>query len=183
MRRTRSFALLIATLLTVGSTRGPVSLVAQTRRVDPNNKLATVAGFSVEYPKKDWDPLIGVGSALITFVHKSRDATIAIEQTKLKRPLAVADITELNAQLEEEEWQNRQPQKLTFGHQLFDINGIRVVVLDFTQPAGQAPARVRLYGIPRGDSWFRVICTAIPAAFDKHSATCQNIALSLSPTK
>ena len=37
--------------------------------------------------------------------------------------------------------------------------------------------------IPRGDSWFRVICTTTPATFDKHAASCQNIALSLTPTK
>ena len=163
--------------------RGPVGVAAQTRRVDPNNKLATLAAFSVEYPKKDWDPLIGVGSAIITFVHKSREATIAIEQTKLRRPLAVTDVTELNAQLEEEEWQNRQPQKLTFGHQLFDINGIRVVVLDFTQPAGQAPSRVRV--VRRSPRRFLVPgdLHGHPGRLRQARATCQNIALSLSPTK
>src|SRR4051794_30597941 len=165
-RRSRSGVVIIVMMLGICVAPHP-TVTAQATRPSPNNRLATLPGFSVEYPKKDWEPLMGIGSAVITFVHKSRQATIAIEQTRLKQPLAVSEIVELTAQLEEQEWQNRRPQILTFKHQLLDINGTRVIMLDFQQTGGQAPERVRLYSVPRGTSWFRVICTTTPAAFDK----------------
>jgi len=181
-RRSPSIAVIAVIMLGICVAGRPAKIRAQAARPSPNNRLATLPGFSVEYPKKDWDPFMGIGSALITFVHKSREATIAIERTRLKPRFEMSDDVELTAQLEEDAWQNRRPQNLTFKHQLLELNGTRVLMLDFAQSDGQSAERVRLYALPRGTSWFRVICTTTPAAFDKHSAPCQNIALSVNST-
>ena len=159
-------------------------LVAQpaVRRPGPNQLVATLPGFSVEYPKKDWQPIPGVGSSLIVFVHKTREANVAIEQRKVP-PLAPGDIVDLTARLEGEDWQARRPQPTTFTHRIQDMAGARLIVIDFVQTGAQGPERVRLYALPRGADWFRVICTAPQASFEKYSSTFQSIALSLIPAQ
>ena len=160
------------------------ALVAQpaARRPGPDQLVATLPGFSVEYPKKDWQAIPGVGSSLIAFVHKSREANVAIEQRKVA-PLAPGDIGDLTARLEGEDWQARRPQPITFTHRIQGMAGARVIVIDFVQTGAQGPERVRLYALPRGADWFRVICTAPQASFEKYSSTFQSIALSLIPAR
>jgi len=147
-----------------------------------DNRLRTSLGFVVDYPKRDWQVVVGVGSSVVVFVHKSRQATVAIERTRVEHPLAPNEITDQTAQIEIEDWQLRNPLAHGFKHELTHFSG-RVIVIDFNQTGAQGPERVRMYALPRGADWYRVICTATSDSFDKHKDTCQRMARSLTPTR
>ena len=147
-----------------------------------DNRLTALAGFTVDYPKKDWNIIAGTGSSVVVFLHKSREATVAIERTKIEHPLANNEIVDQTATLEIEDWQARRPLATGFAHQLLDVAGQRSIVIDFTQPGPLGPEQVRLYTMPRGADWFRVVCTSIQRSFEKHKETCHRIALSLTKT-
>jgi hypothetical protein len=147
-----------------------------------DNRLATLSGFTVDYPKKDWQPLVGAGSSLVVFAHKTHEATVAIERKKVEHPLAQNDITDQTATLEIDDWQGRRPLSTGFSHQFLDLAGARLIVIDFSQPGPQGPEHVRMYTLPRGTDWYRVVCTTTQASFEKYKDTCHRIALSLTPT-
>ena len=146
-----------------------------------DNRLTTLGGFTVDYPKKDWQMLVGAGSSLVVFFHKTREATVAIERTKV-RPLAQNDITDQTVKLELEDWQARRPLSSALGKQLLNIAGGRFIMIDLLQPGPQGSERVRMYTLPRGADWFRVVCTTTQDSFEKYLDTCHRIALSLTPT-
>jgi hypothetical protein len=148
----------------------------------PNDNRLSFGSFSVDYPKKDWQVLGGTGSAIVVFVHKSREATVAVERTKVAVPLAPHEIIDQTATFEVEEWQARRPLSTSYSHQLMDANGSRSIVLDFNQPGPSGAEHVRMYTMPRGADWFRVVCTTPQRAFDTYKETCHRIALSLATT-
>jgi hypothetical protein len=148
-----------------------------------DNRLSTLDGFTVDYPKNDWNLLGGAGSALVVFAHKDRQVTVAIERNKIALPLAPDEITDQTATLEIEEWQARRPAASGFTHQFMDNAGVRLIVIDFTQPGPQGAEHVRMYTLPRGSDWYRVICTFTRGTFDRYRDTCHRIALSVHPTE
>jgi hypothetical protein len=119
---------------------------------------------------------------VVVLFHKSREAAVAIERTKTPVPLAPSEITKQTADLEIEDWQVRRPIPPDVTHQFVDFNGMRSILIDFNQPGAQGAEHVRLYTLPRGTDWFRVICTTTQATFDKYKETCHRIALSVTPT-
>jgi hypothetical protein len=145
-------------------------------------RLTTTAGFTVDYPKKDWTVLGGTGASVVVFFHKSKEATVAVERTKLRRALASSDITDQTAALEVEDWQNRRPLATGFSSQIKDYGDGRFIVIDFAQPGPLGPERVRMYTTSRGLDRFRVICTTTQGTLEKYLDTCHKIALSLTPT-
>jgi hypothetical protein len=147
-----------------------------------DQRLAISSGFTVDYPKKDWQTLVGVGSSVVVLFHKSREAAIAIERTKVPVPLAVNDINDQTATIEIEDWQVRRPLATGFSHQFVDFNGARTILIDFNQPGAVGVEHVRLYTMPRGTDWYRGICTTTQPTFDKYKETCHRIALSVTPT-
>jgi hypothetical protein len=157
------------------SAAGPIKAAGDIR-------LATLSGFTVDYPKKDWQALGGAGSSLVVFFHKSKEATVAIERTKLQRPLAPTEIIDQTATLEIEVWGARRPLSSGFTPKIFDSDGARFILIDFTQPGAEGPEQVRMYTLPRGSDWYRVICTAKRSSFAKYLDTFHRIALSLTPT-
>jgi hypothetical protein len=148
----------------------------------PNDNRLSFGSFSVDYPKKDWQVLGGTGSSIVVFVHKSRDATVAVERTKIAVPLAPNEIVDQTAALEIEEWQARRPLSAGYSHQIFDAMGARSIVIDFNQPGPAGAEHVRMYTMPRGADWFRVVCTTAQRTFDTYKETCHRIALSLAAT-
>jgi hypothetical protein len=148
-----------------------------------DNRLTTLNGFTVDYPKKDWQLLVGAGSSLVVFAHKTREATVAVERTKVEHPLAPNEITTQTATLESEDWLTRRPEASGFANQIMDWAGTKIIVIDFNQPGPQGPEHVRMYTMPRGSDWYRVICTTTQGSFDKHKDTCHRIALSLTPSQ
>ena len=183
MHQTTGLVLLIASLW--GQASSPATKAAQPAEAPKSpadNRVTTLGGFTVDYPKKDWQALVGAGSALIVFAHKTREATVAIERTKVEHPLALNEITDQTATLESEDWLTRRPQATGFSHQMLDWAGRRYIVIDFSQPGPQGPEHVRMYTMPSGSDWFRVVCTTTAASFDRYKDPCQRIALSLTPT-
>jgi hypothetical protein len=153
---------------------------------NPNNKVVSAPGFRLEIPKKNWDPLpVGVGSSMVVFPERSREAIVAIEIVKVA-PIAVLkpeQIVEQTAKLEIEEWQARNPSASDFRHAILDTPGGKIIVLDFTQQGARGVERVRLYALPRGTHWYRVICTATQASFAKFEETFKTMAMSLTPSQ
>jgi hypothetical protein len=147
-----------------------------------DQRMTLSTGFTVDYPKKDWQTLVGVGSAYVVLFHKTREAAVAIERTKVRVPLAPNEINQQTAALEIEDWQVRRPLATGFSPQFVDFLGVRSILIDFTQPGSQGPEHVRLYTLPRGTDWYRVICTTTLPTFDKYKDTFQRIALSVTPT-
>ena len=147
-----------------------------------DQRMVLPTGFTVDYPKKDWQTLVGVGSSFVVLFHKSREAALAIERTKVRVPLAINEINDQTATLEIEDWQVRRPLASGFSHQFVDFLGARSILIDFIQPGAQGPEHVRLYSLPRGTDWYRVICTTTQPTFDKYKETFQRIALSVTPT-
>jgi hypothetical protein len=152
-----------------------------TKPVPTQQFAAPAFGFTLEYPKKDWLLTAGAGAAVVVFVQKSGEATVAIEVLKVP-PLAPEDINDQTVKLEIEDWQAKRTPRAVVKPLLGNISTGRVIVLDFTQPGATGSERVRLYALPRGPVWYRVICTATPAAFDKYEAIFHAIATSLTTT-
>jgi hypothetical protein len=147
-----------------------------------DQRLESGTGFSVDFPKKDWQPLFGSGSSLIVLFHRSREVTVAVERTRVANVLAPSEITvETTAKLEIEDWMLRRPLATGFAPQIVPHEGERIIVIDFNQPGPRGLERVRMYTLPRGHDWFRVICTTTPATYEKYLDTCHKIALSLTP--
>jgi hypothetical protein len=144
-------------------------------------RVASLTGFSVDHPKKDWQALYGSGSALLVLFHKNREVTVAIERTTVVNALSAKEITDRTAKLEVDDWAMRRPLASGFAPQLINHEGERLIVIDFNQPGPRGPERVRMYTLPRGHDWFRVICTTTPATYEKYLDTCHKIALSLTP--
>jgi hypothetical protein len=150
---------------------------------NPNNKVYEASGFRLEYPKRNWTPSgVGVGSAIVVFSEKSGEATVAVERIRIEHPLAQDEINDQTAKLEVEDWQARRPFATAPKPQIVQIGGGRVIVSDFTQPGSRGAEHVRMYTLPRGSDWYRVICTTTQASFDKYKDTCQSLAVSLTPT-
>ena len=147
-----------------------------------DQRMTVSTGFTVDYPKKDWMTLVGVGSSSVVLFHKSREAAVAVERTKVRVPLAINDINNQTATLEIDEWQLRRPLATGFSPQFVDFLGTRSILIDFTQPGAQGPEHVRLYVLPRRTDWYRVICTTTLPTFDKYKETFQRIAFSVTPT-
>lgn len=183
MHCSRRVVVLLALLIGPAASIAPTAQDAGPPKASTDTRLSTMSGFTIDYPKKDWTPLAGAGSSLIVFFHKTREATVAVERTKVGRPLAPSDITEQTATLEVEDWQNRRPQASGFSHQFMEYAGTRLMIIDFSQPGSQGPERVRMYTMPRGVDWYRVICTTTQSSFEKYRETCHKIALSLTPTQ
>ena len=160
----------------------PAAGAARPGPASGDQRMVLSSGFTVDYPKRDWQPLVAVGSSFVVLFHKSREAAVAIERTKVPVPLAMNEIIDQTATIEIEEWQKRRPLTTGFSHQFIDFLGQRSILIDFTQAGSQGPEHVRLYTLPRGTDWYRVICTTTLPTFDKYKETFQRIALSVTPT-
>ena len=159
----------------------PPTPAAPRPKAKGDNRLDSLTGFTVDYPNKDWQPLFGTGSAVVVLFHKSREVTVAIEAATVVNALSTREITDRTAELEVQDWAVRKPLATGYGHTFLDYDGERTIVIDFTQPGPRGPERVRMYTLPRGLDWFRVICTTAPASYEKYKDTCHKIALSLTP--
>jgi len=156
--------------------KGPAAQAAS------DNRLTSIGGFTVDYPKKDWFMLGGVGSALVVFYHKTREAAVAVERIKLVVPMATNEIVDETATNEINDWKERRPLAYGFTHQFMDEGGARTILIDFNQPGPPGVEHVRLYTMLRGLDRYRVICTTPEPLFKKYIDTCHRMARSLYPT-
>ena len=140
----------------------------------------TAPGFTIDHPK-DWQQLVGVGSAFLVLFSRARDAAVAVERLTLAVPLAPSEIIPETAEAEIKEWEGRRTLASGFSPQIVEYLGNKVVIIDFRQPGVQGLQHVRLYNIIRGTDKFRVICTTPLPTFDKYKDTFHRMALSLTP--
>ena len=148
-----------------------------------DQRVSTLTGFTIDYPKKDWLRFGGVGSSLAVLAQKNGEMTVAIERTRLRVAQAPSDLIDETGRLEMEDWQRRRPASSGYSFQIGDhVGGARTIVIDFTQPGPQNAEHVRIYAFPRGTDWYRIICTTPQATFQKQQDTCHRIALSFTPS-
>jgi hypothetical protein len=147
-----------------------------------DQRFSGVAGFTIDYPKRDWSLLPSVGSALVVFIHKSKEAIVAVERIKIPVALAPNDIIDETAKYEVEDWRARRPYATGFAAQVFPYFDSKAIIIDLTQPGALGPEHARLYTLFRGTDKYRVICTTTLPTFEKYKETIHKMALSLSPT-
>ena len=144
-----------------------------------DNRLS-MAGFTIDYPKRDWDVFPSVGSSVVVFIQKTKEATVAIEHSPIPVALGPDDIIDVTIANEVSEWRNRRPYATAFSPQPPQTYaGEKFILIDLDQPGTQGPEHVRLYTFFRGTSKFRVICTTKGPLFKKYMDTLHRIALSL----
>jgi hypothetical protein len=119
---------------------------------------------------------------MVAFVHRSNEATVAIERMAIPIALAPSDIIDETAREEMQQWQLRRPYATGFSYQFQDYAGSKFIIVDFTQPGPKGAEHGRLYTLFGGTSRFRVICTTTQPTFDKYKETLHRIAMSLHPT-
>lgn len=144
-----------------------------------DNRLS-MAGFTIDYPKRDWDVFPSVGSSVVVFIQKTKEATVAIEHSPIPVALGPDDIIDVTIANEVSEWRTRRPYATAFSPQPPQTYaGEKFILIDLDQPGTQGPEHVRLYTFFRGTSKFRVICTTKGPLFKKYMDTLHRIALSL----
>jgi serine/threonine protein kinase len=160
-----------------GDASEPLEPTATTASSD--RRFSTVPGFTIDYPSKDWLTVPSIGSSVVTFFHKSREATLAVEARKLRVALEPSEINAQTAVVEIEDWQRRRPDGTGFSYQIYDYQGDRTIIIDFSQTGSLGAEHVRLYTIFAGTDVYRVICTTTVPMFNNYKDTFHKMALSL----
>jgi hypothetical protein len=126
---------------------------------DPNGR------FGFEVPRKDWLVVPGGGPIFVAIISKKGDAALFVERALLKQPLAPEDITELFAELEIELVKERVPNATDFQTQVIEVDGRKLVAVQYLRQGVTGPERVRQYSIPAGQHLFRLSCVASVGSF------------------
>jgi hypothetical protein len=137
--------------------------------------------FSLEYPKKDWQPFSGVGPTLLTLAQKNGEAVVAVEHTRLNLALAPDEISDLLAQLEADAARERNVNTLDLQAKIVDQDGRRLVVVEFQRRGVTGTERVRQYSFPMGQDLYRLICGASVDRFAKYEPMFVQLARSFKP--
>jgi hypothetical protein len=124
--------------------------------------------FTFEIPAKDWEPIPGGASSLVTLTQKKREATVVVEYQPLHLELEASEIDDNFAKLEAEPISARQSDVNGVGMRLMDVGSQRVVVVDFSRKGVNGPERVRQYSLPVGKHLYRLVCSAPTAQFAKY---------------
>src|SRR6185295_16179128 len=75
-----------------------VSLVARTdqlfgpRAVEYQPYQNSIHKLTIDYPKKDWQPVPGASAVIVTFAQKRSEANVVVEYEVLEQPLESKDI-------------------------------------------------------------------------------------------
>ncbi|OFW03946.1 MAG: hypothetical protein A3H96_16005 [Acidobacteria bacterium RIFCSPLOWO2_02_FULL_67_36] len=160
-----------------GAAQRPRWLLGSGRGVEYQRFEAPGKGFSLEYPKKEWQVVSGAGSIVVVFAQSKSEASVAIDHTLLKTALAPEEITQLFADLEVEHVKQRDSgvQGIRTALQT-DTDGRRIIVIDYTRVGLKGQEQVRQYSLPFGADLFRLICNAQAASFAKHEPVFEHMA-------
>lgn len=124
---------------------------------------------SLEYPARDWNPLSGAGSVLVTFAEKNGEASLVIDRTKLGQPLGTGDITDLFKDIETELVREREADAKDVMAGLSSLGEFpQVVRIEFRRPGPTGAQRVRQHSIPMGWYLYRVVASAGSEAFAEY---------------
>jgi hypothetical protein len=137
--------------------------------------------FSLEYPKKDWQALSGLGRMLLTLAQRNGEAIVAVEHVRLNVALAPDEISELLAQLEADAVKDRISKVVDLRAAILDQDGRRLVVVGFQRRGVTGTERVQQYSFPVGQDLFRLICVASVERFAKYEPMFVQLARSFKP--
>jgi hypothetical protein len=138
---------------------------------------APAGKFSLEFPKRDWQTVSGVGSVIVVFSQAKTEASVAVEHAGLKQALAPEDITQLFVDLEVQNVKERDAKTGGFRTALrTGSDGRRVIAIDFTRQGLHGVEQVRQFSLPSGSDLFRLICSASPAVFDRYAPVFEHMA-------
>lgn len=161
------FALMVGTLLVSPLVAEQFRIPFKKRTV--TYKLFAAGDLSLEYPSRDWNPLSGAGSVLVTFAEKNGEASLVIDRTKLGQPLQAGDITDLFKDIETDLVRERETGAKDVMAGLSSLGAFpQVVRIEYRRPGPTGAQRVRQHSIPVGWYLYRVVASAGNEAFAEH---------------
>ena len=128
--------------------------------------------FDFEYPMKDWSPQSSVGGTLAIVARNDREATVAIDYSRmaLTRPPSSDTDYETLGEFEIQDLKERHPQTKDFTSEIVDTKGGRGVLIRYANVGTKGPERVMQYSIPVGLDLYRVIAIVPEVLLSKHEA-------------
>lgn len=185
MSKPHSLPLLVASLaaawtMVPGAQGDP--WLARTTRTQFQPLKGPYGRIALEYPRKDWQIVSGGGSVIMTLAQRKSEAAIVIEHSRLNAALAPEEITDVFKDLEVDTIKERQPNAAAIESKLIEIDGRRLIGIQYTRPGVKGPERVRQYSFPDGQDMYRLICSAQSLQFAKYEAIFSHIAATFSLT-
>ena len=172
--RSKAFILVLTMLVAPATAWGQFG---RNRPIEFQPFQAPSKRFAMQYPKKDWNVVVGAGSVLVLFAHVKAEASVAVDHTVMKQALSRDEITQLFADLEVDDLKQREPAAQGFKTALrTESDGRRIIVIEFTRPGIKGVEQVRQYLLPNGADLYRLICSAAPVHFGKYDAVFERMA-------
>jgi hypothetical protein len=138
--------------------------------------------FRVTLPDKDWRLLPGGINTVACVSHKDDDAAIVIERELLEIPLTADDIDSHFVDLEVGALTEGESAGSGFRGQVAQVEGRRMVVVDYQRVGAAAGEQVRVYVLVLGRHLYRLACVAPVRTFATHAPVFQLVCGSFSPT-
>jgi len=115
--------------------------------------------FVIEYPVKDWRVNPAKEPIVASFAHKSGDASVVVDHSKLKLALTNDEIDDVVIKLEVDALKEREPSARDINASLTrPPAGPRIVIRYTREPAKGAREQVEQYSIASGDDLYHVVC-------------------------
>jgi hypothetical protein len=159
-----------------------VPAAAQSRGSSLRTRPVATPRFRVTLPDKDWRLVPGGISTLACVVHKDDDAAIVIEHELLEIALTADDIDSHFVDLEVGGLKEGESSGSGFRGQVAQLEGRRMVVVDYQRVGAVAGEQVRIYVLVQGRHLYRMACVAPVRAFASHAPVFQLVCGSFSPT-
>jgi hypothetical protein len=156
--------------------------VSRAAKLQTRPQRSADAPLQVEVPTKDWMVLPTSGRLVLAAVSRKGDAVVLIERTTLLQALEPAEITELFAQIENEEIRKQQPKAADFQWKVLDSGARRLVAIQYNRPGVLGNESVRQYSVPVGTDLYRVVCISSAARFAAYDPVFSHVAASLTIT-
>ena len=156
--------------------------VSRSAKLQSRPQRSADAPLQVEVPTKDWMVLPTSGRLVLAAVSRKGDAVVLIERTTLLQALEPAEITELFAQIENEEIRKQQPKAADFQWKVLDSGARRLVAIQYNRPGVLGNESVRQYSVPVGTDLYRVVCISSAARFAAYDPVFSHVAASLTIT-
>jgi hypothetical protein len=159
-----------------------VPAAAQSRGSSLRTRPVATPRFRVTLPDKDWRLVPGGISTLACVVHEDDDAAIVIEHERLEIALTADDIDSHFVDLEVGALKEGESGGSGFRGQLAQVDGRRMVVVDYQRVGAVVAEQVRVYVLVQGRYLYRMACVAPVRVFATHAPVFQLVCASFSPT-
>ena len=125
--------------------------------------------FELEYPAKDWSPVLVGGSAIAILSRNDRTATLVIDLSRLTEPLAPSEVA-TNAQIEVESLKEQQPKAKEFTSEILDSKAGHGSLIRYARLGATGPERVMRYSVAVGLDLYRLDTVVPEASLAKYEA-------------